>query len=470
MSFGSHFNRARFNRSEVVPEEIAERSIAIRMNSPDISSWLSGWSHRKSHVLHCTVTLTNEPVRLTIHRTTDTDSDDDVYIGTGCESDYKDIRFTTDDGKTPLSYAFPPDFTPDSSSAVVDILIPSITSAGMTIYVYYGNSSASDASAPDTVYLLHDTFQSATLDTNKWIPSDADGWSVSGGILTLYEPGGGWRRIASKSITICQEHTITTIRLKSTHYEDSGIRNEDVSIRDETIPDTVIAAYFANETVGYGQRYMNNSGGCTLVNIMGWSVGAYHILELYRNGKSIWDVDRSGSPVENTNDYTATSCSLNFDIQYSGARLDIESAYIRKHSLNAPTHGIWGSEENPTMISGCYASWYPVAAERTIAITPESIGIVMTYVPAEKTIAITTELCQPQSFLDLQNLYQVAFTAGKHLPDIGGILIGGTSGTRAEVVAIALDSGTWGVDAAGTLYIRILSGGGFIPGEKLNEA
>jgi len=96
--------------------------------------WNFDWSLRRPVTVSNTTasTLTDHQVRIV------------VPLYPEMQSDFDDIRFTTDDG-TLLNYWI--EFY-DSSSAIVWVKVPSIPANGSTtIYLYYGNPSATSASS-----------------------------------------------------------------------------------------------------------------------------------------------------------------------------------------------------------------------------------------------------------------------------------------------------------------------------------
>ena len=108
-----------------------------------------------------------------------------MYLNGKCRSDFGDIRFTDSDGVTLLPYWV--EDKVDSNYAKVWVKVPSIPASPSqaTIYIYYGNSSATSASNGNNTFVLFDDFD--TLDTNKWDVNTLNGGSasVSGGALVL---------------------------------------------------------------------------------------------------------------------------------------------------------------------------------------------------------------------------------------------------------------------------------------------
>lgn len=63
-------------------------------------AWMSGWSYRKAHTIAGSAdgNLTDYQVDIAVHRASGTDSGKDVYLGTKCNADFGDVRFTTPGG------------------------------------------------------------------------------------------------------------------------------------------------------------------------------------------------------------------------------------------------------------------------------------------------------------------------------------------------------------------------------------
>ena len=81
--------------------------------------------------------------------------------------DFSDLRFTGADQMTTIPYWIE-SYTP-SVSASVWVKVPVIPASGTTtIYVYYGNPSATDASDGTTTMEFLDYFGGGTLNADKW--------------------------------------------------------------------------------------------------------------------------------------------------------------------------------------------------------------------------------------------------------------------------------------------------------------
>ncbi|TRZ52274.1 MAG: DUF2341 domain-containing protein, partial [Dehalococcoidia bacterium] len=106
----------------------------------------------------------------------------DIYCEGNIKSDFKDIRFTTADGQRILPhYLESVSGVHPFRKAVCWVKIPQIPVEGVSIYMYYGNSSAKDVSSAEDVFYLYDDFKADTLDPEKWYTSVQVGGSYSCG-------------------------------------------------------------------------------------------------------------------------------------------------------------------------------------------------------------------------------------------------------------------------------------------------
>src|SRR5260370_2616685 len=104
-----------------------------------------------------------------------------VVLGSGFEftkaqSNGADIRFTASDGVTLLPYWIE-SWNAGSSSASVWVKVPSIPAAGATVYLYYGNATATSASNGNTTFDFFDDFSLGSVDTTKWTVGGGS-WAV----------------------------------------------------------------------------------------------------------------------------------------------------------------------------------------------------------------------------------------------------------------------------------------------------
>jgi hypothetical protein len=134
------------------------------------SGWLSGWSYRRP------VTITNTTFALTDYQVLIT-LDTQTLISQGkASSTCADLRFTDSDGTTSLNYWL--ESGCNTTSTKIWVKVPNIpASSTKTIYVYYGNPSATSASNPSTTLVIYENWDSGTLD--GWTMYTKGGYSAS---------------------------------------------------------------------------------------------------------------------------------------------------------------------------------------------------------------------------------------------------------------------------------------------------
>ncbi len=131
---------------------------------------LSGWSLRKNKTITGTSAgaQTNYQMKLKVYNTSGSDTLGVVYLNGSARSDFGDLRFTKSDGVTPLDYWI--ESYTSGVSADVWIEVDNIPAApnNASIYLYYGNPGAANASSGTATFDLFDDFSGSSLDTGKW--------------------------------------------------------------------------------------------------------------------------------------------------------------------------------------------------------------------------------------------------------------------------------------------------------------
>jgi len=137
------------------------------------AGWLTGWSYRKSHVINpASGAGTNYQVRIVAHYGSGTDSGEDVYLNGKCRTDFGDIRFTSSDGVSLLDYWMEEKVDGDYAVFWVEVA-DDLSTNPVTIYIYYGNLSATTTSNPDATLIKYCGFEDGTLSPfNNIYPND----------------------------------------------------------------------------------------------------------------------------------------------------------------------------------------------------------------------------------------------------------------------------------------------------------
>jgi hypothetical protein len=133
------------------------------------------------------------------------------------QPDFDDLRFTSSDGTTELSYWL--ESKTDSTTATIWVKIPSLASGDNTIYMYYANASAITASNGDNTFEFFDHFLGLSLNTDKWNFTNVSGSSsIGSSIATLSISGTSssyYSMISSNNLFVAT-NTIVEARIKLT--------------------------------------------------------------------------------------------------------------------------------------------------------------------------------------------------------------------------------------------------------------
>lgn len=123
----------------------------------------TGFGYYKTHTISGSAdgALTDYQMRVTAHKGSGADSGESVYLGSNVEDDFDDVRFTSSDGATDLSYWKDASTLVSGTSCGFWVSVPSIAASPSTtdIRVYYGNASAADASDIAATMLGGDDFR-----------------------------------------------------------------------------------------------------------------------------------------------------------------------------------------------------------------------------------------------------------------------------------------------------------------------
>lgn len=160
----------------------------------------SGWSYYKQIDVTDTADVSSRyQMKLTVYSGSGSDSTADgiIYCNNYCESFPDDIRFgTTNDPSTAEQLAQWIEDS-DATSAIIWVKLPS--DGSNTMYMFVGNSSASEYSSGDDTFLFFDDFEGTSLDMNKWNVDTGVNVVVSNSILHLWEDASNNDKIETKT-------------------------------------------------------------------------------------------------------------------------------------------------------------------------------------------------------------------------------------------------------------------------------
>ena len=150
--------------------------------------WLTGWTYRKAVYLNGTAGAgTNYTTLIT------------VPYDSNMESDYDDIRFTDNDGNTLLSHWRE---TYNATYALFWVQVTDNLDSDVTIYMYYGYSSATDVS-DGSIFLVFEDWSTESIRSAVWDNQTMDGnptFTTSGashGAICTFGPSNSQQKITS---------------------------------------------------------------------------------------------------------------------------------------------------------------------------------------------------------------------------------------------------------------------------------
>lgn len=313
------------------------------------AAWMNpGWAHRKSHVVtSATGAGTNYPVRIVVHYGSGTDSGNDVYLGGNSNTDFSDIRFTDNDETTALDYWM--ESETDSSQAVFWVEIADdIGSSNATIYLYYGNSSATTASNGTNTFTMFDDFNDGSLDGSKWTTKNGT-WVEQNGMLqqtsaVYVDPK---KAIATGGPTGDGYVMMAKVRPDSGTHFDTRIG---LSLKTNTSDGRGYNYLFHNFTTKTAEQFLDDGVAWgTSYSRSAWSFSTWYWFAIYSSSTTVygqtWN-DGSNPPGWNSWTRSGRSGYLALNGGSYDETVSFDDVAIRKIVSPEPTNSTWGAEEN----------------------------------------------------------------------------------------------------------------------------
>ena len=145
-------------------------------NIQAISYWYDlAWGWRKP------ITISNDGGGLTDYQVKVTINTRELISAGRMQPDGDDIRFTSSDGTTELSYWIESGI--NTTSTVIWVKVPSIPGGDSAIYIYYGNSGAGAASDGDATFAFFDDFGDGDI---------SDWFQYGSGTIQIANDGGNY--------------------------------------------------------------------------------------------------------------------------------------------------------------------------------------------------------------------------------------------------------------------------------------
>jgi len=336
---------------------------------------VNGWQYRKSHVIQNDSNAgINYTIPITILNATGTDNLNFVYLNSTIlprtRKDFGDIRFTNSNGGL-LDYWI--ETMNETINATFWVKISSnLSVSNQTIYLYYGNPTATNISNGTNTFQFFDDFDDASIDTNKWN-------YTSGATVAASEAGGLGKLVGSLSASWNTGY----FRTKKAFSPGSAIRARQYYAQSSSniisysgFLDSGVQTYVSGgmtESIHQElKRYNWVSGGSPYQDFVSINNSISNINTITTNIRDSWSIieQRWDSSIVQLlyDDVNETSIS-NISIRptgplIAGFSIDIGASgdgdiftdwfVVRQYTNPEPVHGVWGNEET---LSSSETSW-----------------------------------------------------------------------------------------------------------------
>ena len=351
--------------------------VSFSASSQGANAWLSGWSYAKEHIVWGTTAgaQTNYQMRVKVHRVAGTDgmpAAEDVYVGTDCQADFDDIRFTDSDGSTELDYWLE---SVNGDVATFWVEIPNIpASPGSTkIYMYYGNAGASSTTNGDDTFVFFDNF-----DTDKWTDANPSWVYVDTANSRMYIHTD---RDRTDDYSYVSQAVPSDFEYKFRYYEDSEAGNCVVNVglsstasgTRDTINDAIFFEFYGGSSTqcsgGPTYKLHIRLGGASVTSsYYCGSLDVWYVVYVRKVGNTayveLWNSAETTKYLDVSLDVTGIP-ALNYlyvgGVYTASGGHDAyafkDSARLRKYASPEPAHGSWSVYIPCTASPSGGASW-----------------------------------------------------------------------------------------------------------------
>jgi len=317
--------------------------------------WNDHWQHRQRVDItnNESSDLTDFQVKITLDTAT-------LITDGKMQSNCNDIRIADYNGNELPFWIEENDPGCNNASTEIWVKIPTIPADGGTIYLYYGNPSASASPKQngEQVFDFFDDFNDSSLDTNKWQKVNGGTPAISGGTLTITATTNPGKLIA---ITAPQgDNYILRTRFQATDGINDGER-AGAGIKTDTSNGGGYNYVFKGFTSLNETRFLDDNVAWGSSDYGSWSKNTYYTIEIYHDGTNVYGRIDDGS--WNSQAWTGRSGypALNFGSYDATTTWDF--ALVRKTTANEPTVSLASEETTP----GPVAYWkFDEGADNTV--------------------------------------------------------------------------------------------------------
>lgn len=306
------------------------------------AAWFDdNWAYRKSIAITngSGSNLSNYQVVLTL------DTSDTTKFQSNCN----DVRITDINGNL-LPYWIEEN-NPGCGSASTKIWtkVSSIPTSGATIYVYYGNASATSYQNGENTFEFFDDFSGSFLNSAKWQQYNGGTPTFASGTLTVNSTADPGKLIA---ISASQDNNYTLRARFKVTAGTSADERAGLSIKTSTSTGQSYNYVFRDFTALDETSFLDD-GIAWNVRAGAWSKNTYYSMEIYHDGTNVKGRVNDGSWASQAWSSRTGYPALNFGSFSSSATTVWDFALVRKMVATEPTTSA-GSEEKGT---GPVAYW-----------------------------------------------------------------------------------------------------------------
>ena len=310
-----------------------------------MSDWVSRKQFRVTNSLLSAAT--DYQIRFQVYRSTGTDTATDVYIGTNCQEDFSDIRWTDSTGIDEGLYEYWIESPTTSAVATCWVKMRYLpANSATTVYLYYNNPNGVSAySSGSNTFPFFDDFPGSALDTDKWSVT-AGTPAVSSGVLTL---AGNCQVTSDTGYGV---NYAVRSRMKSGHYNTTSY-----SERFYWITDWNNGAYaFFCGNKDWNKKFRTADGGSYSTAAFDlWAADTYKVLEIIRNSTTsvIFNVDDVADATISTNIDNGTN-TLHIGSETASGSVTLDWILFRKYLSTEPTVEVVESGDTNTTTTKAY--------------------------------------------------------------------------------------------------------------------
>ena len=299
--------------------------------------WNEGWMYRQKIQLSNSTgaDLTDFQVSTTV------DTASLITAGKMQATTCADMRFTDSKGQ-PLDYWIEEN-NPGCNNAATKVWLkaPKVYSGtnATSIYMYYGNPSATATQDGDKVFEFFDDFNGSSIDTGKWNPNSQP-YTVSDGQLKLTDVGANWNAALQSKKSFSSSYVVETRTYTTGNTGYWYISN------DQNAPAGGSRRIDISSSGGTSSWRTNTSDALVSSGIS-FPLSQWNIVKFERKSASSWDVK------VNSNNYSFTDV-YNFPNTYitllrwdSAPEIDFDYSFARKYASAEPTASASAEEKGP---------------------------------------------------------------------------------------------------------------------------